>query len=251
MGLTIHYEFAADVTRPDQARRLVEHLRQKALDLPFKEVGEVVDVAGEAADFDRRDADNPHGWLLVQAGRYVVRDDVHYRVSPRRLIAFSTLPGEGAEEANFGLAVYPKTIQVDGKRLRTGLRDWSWASFCKTQYASNPACGGVENFLRCHLVLVKLLDHARELGVLKDVSDEGDYWQRRDVEALAKEVGEWNGMLAAFAGRLKEAIGEGAALDSEIAKFPNFEHLEAKGAELWEERSRSQSDNQGGRPSFN
>lgn len=249
MGLTIHYGLEADVTRPDQARRLVEQLRQKALDLPFKEVGEIVDVSGEAADFDRRGPDDPDGWLLIQAGRYVVRDDKHFRVSPRRLIAFSTWPGEGAEEANFGLAVYPKTIQVDGQRLRTCLRDWSWASFCKTQYASNPECGGAENFLRCHLAIVKLLDHASELGLLKDVSDEGGYWEHRDVEALAKEVGEWNGMLAAFAGRLKDSIGEGAAVDSEIAKFPNFEHLEAKGAAQLDQRSKSRSDNKRGRPS--
>ena len=42
------------------------------------------------------------------------------------------------------------------------------------QYASNPDCGGVENFLRCHLAVVKLLDHAATLGILKEVSDEGD-----------------------------------------------------------------------------
>ena len=109
--------------------------------------------------------------------------------------------------------------------MRTGLGDWSWGSFCKTQYASNPAYGGVENFLRCHLAVVKLLDHAAHLGILKEVKDEGDFWQKRDIMALAQEVGEWNTMIAGWAGRLKDAFGE--AVESEIAKFPNFEHLEA------------------------
>ncbi|HEV7224210.1 MAG TPA: hypothetical protein VGN42_15990 [Pirellulales bacterium] len=240
MGLTIHYGLQANVNRPNQARQLIERLRQKAVDTPFKEVGKIVDMGGDAADFERLPKDDPNRWLAVQAGQYVERGKTHYRVNPLRLIAFSTWPGEGAEEAHFGLAVYPKTIQIEDdacrpprrKRLRTGLGDWTWSSFCKTQYASNPECGGIENFLRCHLAVVKLLDHAAELGILKDVSDEGGYWQNRDMEALAKEVGQWNGMLAAVMGRIKDSLGEGAAVESKIAKFPNFEHLEAQGAAL-------------------
>ena len=72
-----------------------------------------------------------------------------------------------------------------------------------------------------------MLDHAKELGILQHVSDEGDYWDKRDIEALAREVGEWNEMLAAWAGQLKDQLGDG--LFSAIAAFPNFEHLEAAG----------------------
>ena len=124
------------------------------------------------------------------------------------MIAFSTLPGDGSEDANFGLAVYPKTIEVDGKKLRTNLGNWSWSSFCKTQYASNPKVGGVENFLRSHVAVVKLLDAAAELGILNEVSDEGDYWEKRDIKSLAAEVGDWNSMMAGWAGRLKASFGE-------------------------------------------
>ena len=229
MGLTIHYQLQSTSRSPKKARQLLDQLRQKALDLPFKEVGEIIEVSGDTADFDKLDRDDPKRWLLIQAGQYIERDERHYRVTPQRVIAFSTWPGEGSEPANFGLAVYTKTIEVDGKKLRTGLGDWSWGSFCKTQYASNPECGGVENFLRCHLAVVKLLDHAKSLGILKDVNDEGDYWQKRDIKALAQEVGDWNTMIAGWAGRFKDAFGDGVA--SEIAKYPNFEHLEAKGNE--------------------
>lgn len=229
MGLTIHYQLQSTSRSPKKARQLLDQLRQKALDLPFKEVGEIIEVSGDTADFDKLDRDDPKRWLLIQAGQYIERDERHYRVTPQRVIAFSTSPGEGSEPANFGLAVYPKTIEVDGKKLRTGLGDWSWGSFCKTQYASNPECGGVENFLRCHLVVVKLLDHAKSLDILKDVNDEADYWQKREIKALAQEVGDWNTMIAGWAGRFKDAFGDGVA--SEIAKYPNFEHLEAMGNE--------------------
>lgn len=229
MGLTIHYQLHSTSRSAKKARQLLDQLRQKALDLPFKEVGEIVELDGDTADFDKSDRDDPNRWLLIQAGQYVERDEHHYRVNPLRVIAFSTWPGKGSEPANFGLAVYPKTIEADGKKIRTGLGDWSWGSFCKTQYASNPECGGVENFLRSHLAVVKLLDHAKELGILKEVSDEGDYWQKRDMKALAAEVGDWNTLIAGWAGRFKDAFGDDVV--SEIAKFPNFEHLEAKGNE--------------------
>lgn len=226
MGLTIHYQLQSASRTPAKARQLVEQLRQKTLDLPFKEVGEIVQVSGNGADFDKLGRDDPNRWLLIQAGRSLERGGRHYRIPPAQVVAFSTLPGDGAEEANFGLALYPKTVVIDGRRVRTHLDGWSWSSFCKTQYASNPEVGGVENFLRSHLAVVKLLDAAAELGVLKEVRDEGDYWEKRDIKALVAEVGDWNHMIAGWAGRLKDSFGDGVA--SEIAKFPNFEHLKAK-----------------------
>jgi hypothetical protein len=228
MGLTIHYSFHAkgDV---QEARHLVEKLRQRAQDLPFKEVGDILDLSGAAGDFQRRDRDDPDRWLLIQAQKDVERDGYSYCVAPKRLIAFSTWPGDGCEPANFGLCRYPGTIRDRrGKALRTGLSSaWSWSSFCKTQYASNPECGGVENFLRCHLSVIRLLDQAEELGILQSVSDEGDFWQKRDVKALVQEVGQWNGVIAALVGRLNDQFGEGGI--SEILKFPDCEHLEARG----------------------
>ena len=235
MGLTIHYHMQANTRSPKKARQLLEQLRQKALDLPFKTVSEVIDLSGEHADFENVAQDDPHRWLLIQAEKSVPQGNVHYVVKPKRVIAFSTWPGEGSEPANFGLSLFPRAIEVEDrdrwpdqtKRLRTNLGGWTWGSFCKTQYASNPECGGIEHFLRCHLAVVALLDHAAAIGILKEVSDEGGYWEKRDVKALAQEVGEWNNLIAGWAGRLKDAFGK--AVESEITKFPDFEHLEAKG----------------------
>jgi hypothetical protein len=236
MGLTIHYELEASTSSAKKARKLLDQLRQRALDLPFKEVGEIVELDGDNADCEKMDREDPRRWLLIQAQTLVPQGNTYYAAQPQRVLAFSTWSGEGCEEANFGLALYPKTIEVDDgsqpngmKRIRTNLANWSWRSFCKTQYASNPDCGGLENFLRCHLALVTLLDHAAKLGILKEVHDEGHYWEKRDMKALAQEVGNWNTMIAGWAGRLKDAFGD--AIQSEITKFPNFEHLEAKGQE--------------------
>ncbi len=107
---------------------------------------------------------------------------------------------------------------------------WCWQSFCKTQYASNPDLNGTENFLRCHLAVIRLLDHARDLNMLHSVSDEGGYWEKRDVKALVEEVTQWNAMIAGFVGTMKDMLGEaGREVKSEITQFPDYEHLEAKG----------------------
>ncbi len=238
MGLTIHYHLRSPTRSPKRARELVARLHGRALDLPFERVDCLIELAGEACDFNQYDREHPNRWLLIQAGQYL-DDPKHkgysYNVTPTHVIAFSTWPGPGCEPANFGLCRYPAWIEVNDpiqpwirRKIRTGLSAWTWGSFCKTQYASNPSCGGVQNFLRCHLSVIRTLDHARELGILESVSDEGDYWQQRDIEGLAHNVGEWNETLAVWAGQLKDVVGD--ALVSAIARFPNFEHLEAAGA---------------------
>lgn len=200
---------------------------QRAMDLPFKHVGNLIDVDGDNADYRNCDRDNPNRWILIQAGHYVERDGCFHEVFPKRVIAFNTAPGDGCEPANFGLCQYPGTIEVQGRRIRTGLSGWRWSSSCKTQYASNIDYGGMENFLRHHLTIIRLLDHAAQLGIVEAVIDEGGYWEERDVTSLAEEVGEWNRKLAGFVGHLKDLLGND--VQAEITKFPDFEHLEAEG----------------------
>ncbi len=48
MGLTIHYTLRAPSADARQARRLIERLREKALDLGVRGVGPIYDLAGRA-----------------------------------------------------------------------------------------------------------------------------------------------------------------------------------------------------------
>lgn len=234
MGLTIHYKLKTSGTEAS-ARQLVQALHQKAHDLPFKEVGDLVDLAGDECDYNKRGQDDPLRWLLIQAQGSVSLAHLpgrseysSCRVSPTRMIAFTAWPGEGCEESNFGLCQYPATI-VDPRhgKLKTKFSGWNFAAFCKSQYASDPQCGGVPNFLRCHLAVIALLDQAKALGCLGSVSDEGGFWEGRNVEALVKEIGSWNELIAAFGGKLKDVLGGGVEMP--IADYPNFEALELAG----------------------
>lgn len=227
MGLTLHYQLKHSGPETT-ARRLVHQLHQAALDLPFKEVQDIVDLKGEACEFGKRSQEDPLRWLLIQAEDSLKLDEHRWLgVPPSRVIAFETWPGEGCEWANFGFCQYPATLEYEGQRLRTKLAGWRWQSFCKTQYASDPQCGGMENFIRCHLLVVAMLDQAKTLGCLGDVNDEGKFWENRDVKALVNEVGSWNQMIAAFGGKLKDLLGDG--IEMPIANYPNFEHLEFAG----------------------
>jgi hypothetical protein len=50
MGLTIHYTLELKQGDTRRVRRLLQQMRQLALDLPFEEVGEVVDLKGKECD---------------------------------------------------------------------------------------------------------------------------------------------------------------------------------------------------------
>ena len=112
--------------------------------------------------------------------------------------------------------------------VRTKLSGWRWTIVLQNAVRQRPWLRRRRELpLKCHLSLVALLDHAKEIGVLGDVSDEGDFFEKRDVQALVQEVGEWNEMIAGFVGEWKDRFG--GQVEAAITRFSNFEHLEAKG----------------------
>jgi rubredoxin len=226
MGLTIHYSLKSDAESPARARQMIERLRQAALDLPMAEVGEVVELSGAECDPEIGKQDDGKRWLLIQARRMLQIGEGYYFATPTHVIAFSAWPGEECEVANPGLATYPEIIKTEDGELTTDLHGWLWQSFCKTQFASNPDVGGMANFVRCHLAVIRLLDHAKALGILDAVKDEGHFWENRDVKALVETVGQWNIELAGLAGLIKDQF-PGQIIAAPITEFPNFEHLEA------------------------
>jgi hypothetical protein len=67
MGLTIHYSLRSTTRANGDARHLVEQLRQRAKDLPFKHVGELLDLSGAACDYEQQEKGQSNRWLLIQA----------------------------------------------------------------------------------------------------------------------------------------------------------------------------------------
>ena len=142
------------------------------------------------------------------------------------------------------------------RHVPTKLRGWTGQGFCKTEYASDPRCGGMPNFLRCHISVVTLLERIGRLpGVKVVIDDEGgfgenclsqDYEEARaagrdptyvqhnghhNVDLLLQSIGESNAMLAATFGSMKDSLPAGQRLESPIMEYPNFEKLEFKGCQ--------------------
>jgi len=240
MGLTIHYQLRCVGALAHVTRKLAA-LRQAALDLPLAEVQEIVHLQGDRCRPEHYEFNSALRWLAIQAGLHLpCKEKPRFRgergrsysllVDPLEIVAFTVLPGDGCENLELGLARYPATITHEGRAVPTKLaHGWHWRAFCKTQYASDPACGGVPNFLRCHLGITALLDRAQALGILKSVTDEGHFWESRSIEALTKEIGSWNAMIAVLGGALKDAVGDDVQVAAPIFGFANFEALEAAG----------------------
>lgn len=155
MGLTIHYSLKMDENDYALARERVEQLRRRALELPFESVGDIQHYIGDEC--------GKTGDRLRWFGQLNTDDADFPLVTPEEIIGFSAMPGEGCESAEFGL------------RRRAGA-GYDWQSFCKTAYSA----GSHLEFLRCHLSVIAVLDHAQELGLLRWVDDESEYWERRD-----------------------------------------------------------------------
>lgn len=235
MGLTIHYRLRLDSPSVELVKQKLTALRDVAFKLSFAEVGELIELKGQDCVFDRNNRDDAYSWIKLHASKYVDQGKSFSSIPAEHMIAFSTWPGEGCESAIFGLAMHPP-------QDATPVEYWSWSSFCKTQYASNPEYGGAEHFLSCHLRVIQMLDAAQQLGILKNVSDEGKYWEKRDTQLLLESVGEYNALVAAVVGRL--GLGElaGKQVYAPIAEFPNFEYLEAEGCQQISENRRNKSD---------
>ena len=108
-----------------------------------------------------------------------------------------------------------------------------WSSFCKTQYANAPELGGWHNFQRAHLSVLAVLEHMQQIGFKVHVSDEGDFWQTRDLTVLAKCVGQYDAMIAGLAGVFKDAAeANGVGFDSAMLGRTDFEHLEAQAMKI-------------------
>jgi len=95
---------------------------------------------------------------------------------------------------------------------------WKGSSFTKTQYA--------KEFVKAHVAVCTLLKAAEKMGLVNEVSDEGDYYDNEDITVLA-DNGESNlKMIAAMTGALQDKFGTevigGAGLTAE-EKLKDFE----------------------------
>jgi hypothetical protein len=156
VGLTISYSLGLTYASIEQAREKITRLHHHASDLPLMELGDVTELEGAACCFEEED---PH--LNLKYGALRLEGIAHNldqhipETKCTKLIGFNVFPGNGCSGTSFGLATYSEAPT-----------SWQWHAYCKTQYASNPEYGGIENFLKSHVSVLKILEFAQQLGIL-------------------------------------------------------------------------------------
>jgi len=254
MGLSLYYRFKAKVAA-DAARTLVRRLHAAARKLPFDDVSAIMEhnppegkYVFEKCEVDLR---------LTPGDRFLSRKRADGKVEHVEVPAIHSIWFDvnhpGSETATFGLATHPPVVIHREDIIRTAsdgieetllgqgptvefptrLRGWySWSHCVKTQYASNPRCGGVDNFLRVHTSIFRMIDEAKRLGLTAWIRDDTKYWRHRDEQKLVAELERWNQIIAGVVGRLADKVAEaGHDAVAPIKDRPDFEHLEAKGVE--------------------
>lgn len=215
MGLTIHYQLklsgAGDGAEDIQAGSAAEALRKLALQFKRKGRFDRVGKLGFAPEDSRYAVE----WRIRPVpGRPSAFTQEEIR--PLAGYLFTISVGRGCEPLLLGLCRYERG-------------GWRLESFSKTQYAS---LHGWEHFCRCHTSIIDLLAGARELGFAVKISDEGEYWPRRSLKALRRNIDEMNGVVAAAAGAMKDWCEERGEkpVQAPIFSHPQFERLEAESA---------------------
>ena len=233
MGLTIHFQLALRREASDlddlRARWAVEEARKLAVKMKrrgaFEEVGPLRwDALARAQATD---------WLIrPMPGE--PRREIVAEIHSIEGHMFCIGVGRDCEPLWLGLCRYPASVRAGGRELRVPRgAAWRLKGFSKTQYAS---LHGREHFRRCHVAIVDFLAALRPLGFDVKISDEGHYWPRRSERALRAEMEKMNRLVAAVAGIAKDVHEDDGGVQAAIFAHPQFERLEAEGADLLSKR---------------
>jgi len=144
--------------------------------------------------------------MKIQYTRSIRRDDGSWLdVYPETGYGFIIDIGEGCAPMNIALT------RLKGERIFKG------KAFCKDRYA--------EDFIKCHLLIISILDICKEEGILKNVDDEGGYWNTRDLSILAENINASTMVLAQFSKILKQMASPGVEIVSAIDKSKNYVNI--------------------------
>jgi len=208
MGLTVHYEFEFQGAEKDAIQKL-KTIENFARELPFKRIDKVAELNynfWSIEKYHKKEGYNDwRDWACIQ---YRINKEkkengrlIYYAEYPIKAFCLHLWPGEGCEPMNIGLV-----------KAKKWARSWTGSSFCKTQYA--------KEFLKSHLLVIKILDKCKQIGILKRVRDEGDYWETRDLDRLAQEVNSMTVTMQKLFGEFKRNLPSGMEAEAAVDKSP-------------------------------
>lgn len=221
MGLTIHYTLRCPHLDAPAAKRFVHALHRRTQAACRRGAAEkALPISHDAVDLTRW----AQAWTLQRDPDQSSTTTI-ITVEPLAGWIFPVVLGAECEPLWLGLCRYPTHVSHQGRKIATRLgTGWRMSGACKTQYAS---LRGWAHFRQCHTGAIELLRDAANLGAKVRISDEGGWWPRRSERLLREKVAQYNGLVAALAGAVKDASD--GHLAAPILAHPQFERLEAEG----------------------
>ena len=199
MGLTVGFEFEFRGSEKD-AREKLFYIRDKVKKLPVEDVGLLVTLDWKHGT---KDVNEQIGWMKIQYTRSVRKSDGCWMSTrPEVGYGFVINVGAGCEPMNIALTRLKRESIFKGK------------AFCKDQYA--------KDFIKCHLLIISILDICKDEGILKSVEDEGGYWDSRDLSVLAENINASTMVLEQFSKMLKQMAPPGVEIVSAVDKSKNY-----------------------------
>lgn len=181
MGLSIAYHFAFRGTKTELLGRL-RRLREEFQRLPVCSVGEIVEIERASLAFGPEGRNVP--FIQRQLGIAMLFTQIGTPVSNRSRESWRRHTDRIGRSGNgFSFCVDVEEgcehFQLILGRLGRS-RVWYGIRTTKTQYA--------KRFVESHLTVIRMLELCREAGILRNVSDDGRYWETRDLAVLAERL---------------------------------------------------------------
>ncbi len=255
MGLTLHHNWEFRGTKTELIKKLSK-LRERFLALPVNSVGEIVEVKHASLEFgygkyrgERFEAaalgfmmawsyfeDTAPEKKFVKIVNRIKGTANAYKLSPLERQRYERLQDQARvicrrREERIKRSGNGLILRVDvGEgceqfivmlgRIGQG-KLWRGTRFTKTQYAVH--------FLKCHLAVVDMLDLCGQAGILKSAHDEGEYFEKRDLEVLAKNINLSTETIRAITSAMKgPAEAAGFKVEAPVEKSADYMKVHKK-----------------------
>jgi hypothetical protein len=165
---------------PDESAPRMYQLWRAAKDVGFAALGPLSLLAGDDVAIIPND---PMKTLKLHARGLLVHEEEIVSYMPTGIVGFEALLPNG-EKMAIGLCEYPDSVTSDrGIELSTGMAGRSgWMSFARTLKSCE--CDCCQACIDSHHALIRLLEAADNMDILKHVRDPFGYWGSKDEVCL-------------------------------------------------------------------
>jgi hypothetical protein len=169
----------------EDATRRIKALRHLAQDLHFNSVSSMFVFKGDDCAILE---DDPLEEIKIRSRACLKIGDCYVSIQPERMVGFvAEMPNK--EIFCIGLCVYPAKIKIDDSLIETGLGGKAyWANFVSTVVFDHSREENLEECVRSHRSVNRILKQAEQDGILDKVVDPTLFWELENLALLKSTI---------------------------------------------------------------